>query len=167
MKRLIGDLRTEYIEIESRIRDLNDELAEVARRDEAAHRLTTIPGIGAINATALIAAVGDASAFARGRDFSAWLGLVPRQHRTGGKSKLLGISKRGNRYLRTQLIHGARSALRRLKEIATPIGAWLRAMLSRVHPNVVGVAMANKLARIAWALLRSHSKFDQRADVGA
>jgi transposase len=91
-----------------RIKAYDDELMALTREDGAARRLATIPGIGVINATALLAAVGDASAFAKGRDLAAWLGLTPRQHSTGGKTKLLGISKRGNKYLRTQLIHGAR-----------------------------------------------------------
>jgi transposase len=146
---------------------LNDELAEVARRDESARRLATIPGVGVIRATALVAAIGDGSAFAKGRDLSAWLGLVPRQHTTGGKTKLLGISKRGNQYLRRQLIHGARSVLLRLKETQTPMGHWLSSLLGGVHPNVAVVALASKPARIAWALLRHRTDFDRRAFAGA
>jgi transposase len=107
---------------------LNDELAEVARRDESARRLATIPGVGVINATALVAAIGDGTTFAKGRDLSAWLGLVPRQHKTGGKTKLLGISKRGKQYLRRQLIHGARSVLLGLKETQTPPDLHRRAV---------------------------------------
>lgn len=112
-------------------------------------RLATIPGIGVINATALLAAVGDASAFAKGRDLAAWLGLTPRQHSTGGKTKLLGISKRGNKYLRSQLIHGARAAMTHFANKRTPIGQWIRQLLTRAHPDVVVVALAAKLARIA------------------
>ena len=137
------------------------------RQDESARLLATIPGIGVINATALVAAVGDASAFARGRDLSAWLGLVPRQFSTGGKSKLLGISKRGNEYLRRQLIHGARAALLHLKDTPTPLGNWLRGLLARSHMNVAVVALASKLARIAWAVIRHRTEFDRRAFVGA
>ncbi|PSG91802.1 hypothetical protein C7H52_00015 [Aurantibacter aestuarii] len=126
----------------------------MTREDDLAQRLVTVPGIGAINATALVAAVGDASAFAKGRDLAAWLGLTPRQHSTGGKTKMLGISKRGNRYLRTQLIHGARAAMRHFVEKQTAMGVWLRNLLARAHPNVVVVALAAKLARVAWAILR-------------
>jgi transposase len=122
MQQLVADIRAESAELDKRIEALKDELAEVARRDESALRLATIPGVGVINATALVAAIGDGSAFAKGRDLSAWLGLVPRQHSTGGKTKMLGISKRGNQYLRRQLIHGARSVLLRLKETQTPMG---------------------------------------------
>jgi transposase len=103
-KRLLEDLREEWAELDQRVKAYDDELAALTRDDEQARRLATIPGIGVINATALLAAVGDASAFAKGRDLAAWLGLTPRQHSTGGKTKLLGISKRGNSYLRTQLI---------------------------------------------------------------
>jgi len=130
-------------------------------------RLGAETQVGVINATALVAAIGDGSAFAKGRDLSAWLGLVPRQHSRGGKTKLLGISKRGNQYLRRQLIHGARSVLFRLKETQTPIGYWLSSLLGRVHRNVAVVALASKLARIAWALLRHCTDFDRRAFAGA
>ena len=106
-----------------------------------------------LNATALAAAIGNGATFGRGRDLAAWLGLVPRQMTTGGKPKLLGISKRGNVYLRKMLIHGARAALPTLSEGETPLGAWLRGLLARAHMNTAVVALANKLARIAWAVL--------------
>jgi transposase len=104
--------------------------------------------------------VGDAAVFRRGRDLAAWLGLVPRQHTTGGKPKLLGITKRGNTYLRVMFIHGARAALPWLAQAQTPLGAWLRGLLARAHRNVAVVALANKLARIAWATLRHGSRFE-------
>jgi transposase len=100
-----------------------------------------------------VAAVGNARTFTRGRDLAAWLGLVPRQATTGGKPKLLGISKRGNSYLRTLLIHGARTALPGLAKSETPLGHWLKGLLKRAHRNVAIVALANKLSRIAWAVL--------------
>jgi transposase len=115
--------------------------------------------VGVLNATALIAAIGTGATFARGRDLAAWLGLVPRQATTGGKPKLLGISKRGNKYLRKLLIHGARSAMPSLLTSATPLGAWLRGLTARVHKNAATVALANKLARIAWAVLRRGEPF--------
>jgi len=116
-----------------------------------------------INATALLAAVGDGSAFAKGRDLAAWLGLTPRQHSTGGKTKLFGISRRGNKYLRTQLLHGARAALAHSAKTSTRIGAWIRQLLTRAHPNVVVVALAAKMARIVWAVLRHGRAFEYQA----
>jgi transposase len=106
-----------------------------------------------------VAAVGRAESFAHGRDLAAWLGLVPRQFTTGGKPKLLGISKRGNKYLRKLLVHGARAALPHVAERDTPLGWWDKGLTSRAHPNVVVVAFANKLARIAWAVLRRGEPF--------
>jgi transposase len=106
--------------------------------------------IGALNATALIAAVGEGSAFKRGRDMAAWLGLVPRQPTTGGKPRLLGISKRGNRYLRKQLIGGSRAVLPYLAERDTPPGRWVKNPLARTHKNKAVVVLANKLVRVAW-----------------
>jgi transposase len=136
----------------------------MARDDEAARRLVKIPGIGTINATALVAAIGDATAFKRGRDMAAWLGLVPRQMTTGGRPRLLGISKRGNRYLRKNLIHGARAVLPYLVERETPLGRWARGLLERAHKNVVVVALANKLARIVWAVLARGCDYDPKRE---
>jgi transposase len=118
--------------------------------------------LGALNATALTAAVGEAEDFASARDLAAWLGLVPRQTTTGGKARLGGITKRGNVYLRTLLIYGARAALPGFSRGETPLGVWLRGLLERAHPNVV-VAPAAKLARIAWAVLRSGADYDRPA----
>jgi len=110
-------------------------------------------------ATAIVAAIGNGAAFRKGREFAAWLGIVPRQYSTGGKAKLLGISKRGNVYLRKILIHGARAAVLRIKRDRVPIGAWLDRLDARAHKNVVVVAMANNLARIAWAVLSSGNEY--------
>jgi transposase len=159
MLALIDDMRAQWRELDRRIADLDDEFAERARMDETARRLTTIPGIGVLNATALVAAIGSGRTFARSRDLAAWLGLVPRQVTTGGRSRLVGITKRGNKYLRKLLVHGARSAMRSLAHSATPLGAWLRVLLGRMHRNAVTVALANKLTRIAWAVLRSGKSF--------
>ncbi len=128
-------------------------------RNEEARRLTTIPGVGPTIASALVAAVGRAESFDRGRDLAAWLGLVPQQFTTGGKPKLLGISKRGNKYLRKLLVHGARAALPHVAERDTPLGRWAKGLLGRAHHNVAVVAFANKLARIAWAVLRRGETF--------
>jgi len=160
MRTLVAEIRAEWRDLDRRIDALNAEFAARAREDDAARRLVTIPGIGVLNATALVAAVGDGSAFRRGRDLGAWLGLVPRQHTTGGKPKLLGITKRGNKYLRMLFIHGARASLPSLARSASPLGAWLRGLLARTHRNIAIVALANKLARIAWAMLRGRGSFD-------
>jgi transposase len=153
LRQLISDQREEWQTLDDRIGAFDAEFMALAHADEAARRLASVPGIGALNATALVAAVGDGSAFRRGRDMAAWLGLVPRQATTGGKPRLLGISKRGNRYLRKNLIHGARAVLPYLAERDTPLGRWVKTLLARVHKNKVVVALANKLARIAWAIL--------------
>jgi transposase len=166
-RELVKDLRDECAALDRRIKAYDEEFATLARTDAQARRLSSIPGIGVINATALLAAVGDGSAFAKGRDLASWLGLTPRQHSTGGKTKMLGISKRGNRYLRKQLVHGARAAMPHIAAKPTRMGAWLREMLARSHPNVVVVALAAKLARIAWAVLRHEKSFDHGALVAA
>lgn len=163
IRKLLEDLRKEWAALDERIRAYDEEFAALTRTDAQARRLAGIPGIGVINATALLAAVGDGSAFAKGRDLAAWLGLTPRQHSTGGKTKMLGISKRGNRYLRKQLIHGARAVMPHLAAKRTRMGAWLQQLLARCHPNVVVVALAAKLARIAWAVLHHERSFDQHA----
>jgi transposase len=156
---LLDDMLDQWRALDVRIKALDDEFAEMARTDPAARRLATIPGIGVMNATALVAAIGDGRTFSRGRDLSAWLGLVPRQATTGGKPRLLGITKRGSKYLRKLIIQGARAALPTLSRTATPLGAWLRGLLARAHGNTVVVALASKLARIAWALLRTETGF--------
>jgi transposase len=157
---LVEDQRAEWRELDRRIEAFDEAFAAEARTNEAARLLTTIPGIGPLNATALVAAIGRAETFGRGRDLAAWLGLVPRQVTTGGKPKLLGISKRGNVYLRKMLIHGARAALPALSKGETPLGGWLRGLAARAQVNTVVVALAAKLARIICAVLRSGQKFE-------
>ena len=156
---LIEDMRLEWRELDRRIAALSAEFVMRAREDQAARRLATIPGFGALSATALVAAIGTAETFGRARDLAAWLGLVPKQATTGGKPRLLGITKRGNTYLRTLLIHGARAALPSLSDSQSPMGEWLRGLVARAHKNKVVVALAGKLARIAWAVLRSGESF--------
>jgi transposase len=167
MRALVEDMRAEWRELDRRIAALDDEFATRARSDEAARLLATIPGIGVLNATALTGAIARAEAFGRGRDLAAWLGLVPKQDTTGGRPRLLGISKRGNVYLRKLLIHGARAVLPSLSKSDTLLGAWLRDLLARAHTNVAVVALANKLARIAWAVLRSGKAFEVKATAAA
>jgi transposase len=165
VRSLIADMLDQWRALDERIRGFDQEFAVQARADEAARRLATIPGIGPLNATALVAAVGDARTVARGRDLAAWLGLVPRQATTGGQPRLLGITKRGSKYLRKLLLQGARSVLPKLARSDTWLGAWLRGLLARAHPNAVVVALGNKLARIAWAVLRHGRVFEWRQAV--
>jgi transposase len=153
----------------SHFRELGRQVGELELKIRAWHRgnlssqrLEAIPGIGPITATALVASIGDAKTFRNGRQLAAWLGLVPRQDSSGGKERLLGISKRGDTYLRTLLIHGARSVLLRWKHNANQSNSWLSRLVQRRSPNVATVAMANKNARIVWALL-AHGR-DYQAD---
>jgi transposase len=160
---LIEDMRMEWRELDRRITALTAEFVAQARNDEAACRLTTIPGFGALSATALVAAIGSGQTFQSSRDLAAWLGLTLRQATTGGKPRLLDITKRGNVYLRTLLIHGARAALPSLSASSTALGEWLRGLIGRAHKNKVVVALAGKLARIAWAVLRSGESYAPKA----
>ena len=155
MRNLIDLLWGEWKTVEQQIEVLSLELERISAADAGCTRIRQIPGIGPIVATAIVAAIGNGAAFHKGREFAAWLGLVPRQYSTGGKAKLLCISKRGNVYLRKILIHGARAAVLRIKRDRSSIGAWMDALDARAPKNVVVVATANKLARIAWAVLSS------------
>jgi transposase len=132
---------------------LTKEIEAIAARDETCRRLLSVPGVGPLVATAMVAAIADGSAFRRARDFAAWLGLVPKQSSTGGKTRLGGITKRGNTYLRRLLIHGARSFRLNGRRDGHRLGAWVSGLERRAHTNVATVALANKLARIAWAVL--------------
>ena len=159
MRSLIDALWKEWKLVEQQIEELTDKLEQISASDPGCSRLRKIPGIGPVVATAIVAAIGNGAAFRKGREFAAWLGVVPRQYSTGGKARLLGISKRGNVYLRKMLIHGARAAVGRMKRDRAPIGAWLDRLDARAHKNIVVVAMANKLARIAWAVLSSGNEY--------
>jgi transposase len=164
IRSLACEIQEEWTDLDRRVAALDREFVEHARADEAARRLVSIPGIGTMTATALRAAVDDGSTFTRARDLAAWLGLVPRQHTTGGKPKLLGISKRGNAYLRGLFIQGARAALASMAKAEDATGRWLRGLLARAraHYNAVVVALAAKLARIAWATLRKGVSFERQ-----
>jgi transposase len=153
MRALLVELRDEWEKLETQIEKIDREFAQAAKKEENCRRLLTIPGIGPLTATALTAAIGNGQAFHKSRDLAAWLGLVPRQHSTGGKSRLLGISKRGNPYLRRLFIHGGRAVVARVKREEHQFCSWLDQLEARSPRNVVVVAMANKLARIAWAVL--------------
>lgn len=154
MRALLGQLQARLRRIQEEIDEITAQIERIASSDAQCVRLRTIPGVGPLVATALIPAVGNGAHFHRSRDLSAWIGLVPRQHSTGGRSRLLGISKRGNAYLRRLLIHGARSVMQNVDRKAHRFGVWLTQLEQRVHGNVAAVSLANKLARIAWAVLR-------------
>ena len=151
-RQLIDGLLAHFHELHRQVTEIEQQIKAWHQANEASRRLAQIPGIGPIGATALVASIGDAKSFKDGRQLAAWLGLVPRQHSTGGKQTLLGMSKRGDVYLRTLLIHGARSAI--LATQRKPGNAsWLAKLLERRHPNVAAAALANKNARVVWALL--------------
>jgi transposase len=160
LKRHVLGMRQRLGSIEQYIASLDEEIAQSSRNSEACKRLETVPGIGRLTASALVASVGDGQTFKSARQFAAWLGLVPKQHSSGGKQRLQGISKRGDAYLRRMLIHGARAVIRHMnpKRVTT---AWLAKLSARAHKNVVIVALANKLARIAWALLSKGSRYQE------
>lgn len=159
MRNLVGLLWSEWKELDQQITVLNTEVEQIAASDPACVRLRKIPGIGPLIATAVVASIGNGAAFRKGRDFASWLGLVPRQYSTGGKARLLGISKRGNPYLRKILIHGARAAVVRMKRERSPFGSWMDALQTRAPLNVVVTATANKLARVVWAVLSTGEEF--------
>lgn len=156
---LLEGLRHDLVRLDERVDDLDKKIKMLANHNPAAKRLQQIPGIGPMIATALICAIGDGKQFKRGRDMAAWLGLTPRQHSSGGKDRLLGISKRGDAYLRTLLIHGARSALKAADKKDDPRSRWLQNLCGRRNKNIAAVALANKNARIAWALLSKETDY--------
>jgi transposase len=134
-------------------------LQKTAKENDACQRLTAIPGVGPVTATALIAAVGNACTLRKVRDLAAWMGIVPRECSTGGKQKLLGISKCGNAYLRRLFVQGARSLMQQRSKQTPGLSAWLAQLLARTHQNVVVVALANKLVRMAWAVLFKNERY--------
>ena len=137
------------------IKAITEAIERIGKENALCRRLRQIPGFGPLVSTATVAAIGNGAAFRRGRDFAAWVGVVPRQYSTGGKARLYGISKRGNIYLRRMLIHGARAVLFRIKHNTGGFGRWVHRLAQRAPRNKVIVAIANKLARIAWAVLSS------------
>jgi len=149
----------EFVALEEQLAYDQAKLEALAPTHPECQRLMTIPGLGPLTATALVAAVSDASAFKNGRQFAAWLGLVPRQHATGGKERLLGLSKRGDSYLRKLLVHGARTTLRWVGRKTDRRSQWMRQLVERRGKNRTAVAVANKNARIVWALLTSHQDY--------
>ena len=153
-RQLLQRLGEHLKELDRQVGELELQIQLWHREHDASRKLAQIPGIGPITASALVASIGDAKSFKNGRQLAAWLGLVPRQHSSGGKSTLLGISKRGDTYLRMLLIHGARSVIRVAEGKVGYAESWLARLIGRRHPNVAAVALANKNARIVWALLK-------------
>ena len=153
LRQLITRLTEHLKDLDQLVDEFETQIKAWHRSSELSMRLEKIPGIGPLGASALVASIADATSFDSGRQLSAWLGLVPRQHSSGGKPTLLGISKRGDVYLRTLLIHGARSAILAAQRKAVNTNMWLAGLLDRRHPNVAAVALANKNVRTVWALL--------------
>lgn len=152
LRRHISGMRQRLGSLEESLASLDAEIDQCSRNSEACKRLETVPGIGRLTASALVASIGDGRTFNSGRQLAAWLGLVPKQYSSGGRQRLQGISKRGDAYLRRMLIHGTRAVIRHMNPKRTTT-AWLTKLSARAHKNIVIVALANKLARIAWALL--------------
>jgi transposase len=165
MRNVVLDLHDDWVRLDQRIENVSAELAEIGQAEAHCRSLMTVPGVGPIISTALVAAVGKGEAFDNGRDLAAWVGLIPRQYSTGGRTTLGRISKRGSRYLRTLLIQAAKIILMRPKNWPKlSFGAWLAEADRRMHRNTLAVALANKLARIAWAVLRYERGFDAPRD---
>jgi transposase len=167
MRNLLAQIWQEWKQLELDIESITGEIERISNEDEACKRLRQVPGIGPLVSTAMVAAVGNGAAFRKGREFAAWLGLVPRQYSTGGKTRLYGISKRGNIYLRRMFIHGARAVLLRVKYDTAGLGHWVHQLEARAPRNKVIVAIANKLARIAWSVLYRGEDYRHAAVVAA
>jgi transposase len=156
---LLFQLCSEMKHLQSQIDEADAVIRRMAREDEACQRLVEVPGVGPVISTAMISAIGNGAAFKKGRGFAAWLGLVPGEYSTGGKQKLLGISKRGNCYLRRLFVHGAHAVMQQRAKQSSGLSYWLEQLAARVHRNVAVVALANKLARIAWAVLAKGERY--------
>lgn len=152
-RELLNRLSAHLREFDRQVQQLEAQIHAWYRTNAESPKLARLPGVGPLTASALIASIAHARYFKNGRELAAWLGLVPRQHSRGGKVLMQGISKRGEAYLRTLMIHGARSVIRVAQSKTTPTDSWSTAMLGRRHKNVAAVARANKNARVAWALL--------------
>lgn len=150
---LLRGLKDELVALDQRIAELDHEIEKIAQSEPDAKRLMQLRGVGPMIATAMLATVGDARQFRNGRQMSASLGLTPKQHSSGGKERMLGISKRGDAYLRSLLIHGARAVIRTARAKNDPLSSWVIRLADRSHPNVAAAALANKTTRIAWAML--------------
>jgi transposase len=161
MRSLIAGLYEDWIALDERVDSIANEIEKISEKEANCQRLMSVPGIGPLISTAVVAAIGTGEAFERGRDFGAWLGHVPRQYSTGGRSILGRISKRGSKYLRILFIQAANVILMRPPNWERfSFGVWLRNAAPRLHRNKLATALANKLARIAWSILRNEKAFD-------
>lgn len=158
-RQLVQRLLEQLKEFDRQVHEIENQIVAWHRMNDDSRKLAKVPGIGPITASAMVASIGDARSFRNGRQVSAWIGLVPRQNSSGGKTVLLGMSKRGDSYLRTLLIQGARSVIYAVQRKETPDDGWLNRLLKRRNANVAAVALANKNARIIWALLSSDREF--------
>lgn len=156
---ILERLHTHYKYLDEQIAQIDKELARQLADDDLGQRLMTIPGVGPITASVLSAEVGDGKQYRNSRDFAASIGLVPRQYSTGGRANLLGISKRGDKNIRRLLVQCARSYMRDVDKRVGALAEWVRALLARRHSSVVACALANKLARVAWAIAAKHTAF--------
>lgn len=156
----LAEMYEDLRRVDERVEAQDKRIARQAQEDPVAQKLLTLRGVGPLTATALAGALGDGGAFGKGRDFAASLGLTPRQHSSGGKDRLLGISKRGDPYLRKLLVHGARAVIRHAKHRDDGLSRWVNALSARKHVNVATVALANKTARMAWALAHDDVEYD-------
>jgi len=157
---LLNQLHEHFIYLQAQIAGIEKELLAQISADDLAQRLLTIPGIGPITASALAAEMGDGMQFTCGRDFAAWLGLVPRQRSTGGKITLLGIGRGKDKPIRTLLILCARSYMLSVQKRSGPLAEWVRSLMIRRPSNIVACALANKMARIAWTIGSQHTQFE-------
>jgi transposase len=160
---LLAGLGEELRALDDSIAAFEARIAQTARKDDRIRRLLEVEGIGPITASALVAAVGNGTQFNSGRDMSAWLGLTPRQYSSGGKNRLGGISKRGDKYMRMLLIHGARAALNAAKNKEDGRSRWVKSLVTRRNKNIATVALANKNARIAWSILSRGESYRKAA----
>lgn len=159
-RQLLQGLWEDLRSMDKRMTELDKQIAVIAQQDPIAKRLQQLRGVGPLIATALVATMGDATQYRKGRDMAAAIGLTPRQHSSGGKDRLLGISKRGDAYLRCLLVHGARAAIRTAKDKDDRLSRWISNLQARRHTNIVAVAMANKMARMAWAMMSKGVDYD-------
>ena len=150
---LLAELKQELEQLAEKIDRADKSIEKIARENESCRRLVAMPGVGPVTATAIIAAIGNGAAFRKGRDFAAWLGAVPEEHSTGGKQTLWKILRRGNQYLRRLFVQGARAVMQHRTKQSSGLSAWLAQLTARTHQNIAIVALANKLARMAWAVL--------------
>jgi transposase len=156
---LLTELKLELAQLAQKVDRADQSIAQIARENEACRRLVTMPGIGPVTATAIVAAIGNGAAFRKGRDFAAWLGVVPEEHSTGGKQTLWKIPQRGNQYLRKLFVQGARAVMQHRTKQSSGLSAWLAQLTARTHQNIAIVALANKLARMAWAVLANNEVY--------